>query len=292
MVAGGGLLLTGALNLVIDPYGVFGVNFLGVYASADRESKPMAYARGDFDAVLMGNSKAAMIPASQLNGHHFFSATFGGAMPEELYFFAERHIDKAELAVVLLDFWSFREDPPLRPDPFAPPGTGQVAEKLFSLAALEESFKALRRRATGEQPAFAQDGSFIAERWIESKSAPNPIWREVEFQEHARWFAGYQASPERMEYLQRLAETFEARDIPVVVVLAPMHEHSLELMRGTEAAKALPAWKSRVRALFPNTIDLIDSEYSADENFFPADPTHFRPEVGAEMINETVLSAK
>ncbi|MGE9296666.1 MAG: hypothetical protein ACQKBV_10295 [Puniceicoccales bacterium] len=289
LMAGGGLLLVGCFNFFIDPYGVFGMNTLGIYASADRESKPMAYARGDFDAVIMGNSKAAMIPAARLRNHRFFSATFGGAMPEELYYFAERNIHDADLAIVMLDFWSFRSDPPVRYDPFAPQSFAQVVEKLLSITAVEDSIKTLRRKVSGEQPAFAPDGSFIAERWIESKSQPNDILRKLEFREHARWFVDYEPSPERMAYLEKLADLFRERGIPVVVVLAPMHEESLALMDGTPAAEIESRWKSKVRALFPQTIDLIDSGYSAPENFFPADPTHFRPEVGVEMINREVL---
>jgi len=288
-LTGGGLGLVGALNFIVDPYGVFGMNSVGIYASADRESKPRAYARSNANAVLMGNSKAAMIPARALNGYDFFSATFGGAMPEELYFFARREIQDADLVIVMLDFWSFQKDPPLRDDAFAPPSFSTTANRLFSLSATEESIKALRRHASGEQPAFAPDGSFIAERWIQSKSQPNEILSEAEFREHARWFATYGPSPERMAYLEQLAEVLDYRDIPAVAVLAPMHTRSLALMRGTAAEAELPAWKARVREIFPQTIDLIDSDYSSPTNFFPADPTHFRPEVGVRMLNETVL---
>lgn len=288
----GGMALAAGFNYIVDPYGMFGMNQLGIYASADRESKPQAYQQGDFDAIIMGNSKAAMIPAARLKEHDFFSATFGGAMPEELYFFTERYVDEADIVVVLLDFWSFRDELPLKPDPFTPPTIPEVLEKLFSIQALDESIKTVRRSAQGEPPAFAPDGSFIAHRWIVSKSTPNEILADREFREHARWFEDFTIMPDRMTYITRLAEHLRERGIYTVAVLAPMHEHSLELMAGTPAAEILPEWKARIQEIFPNNIDLIDSQYSAPEYFFPADPTHFTPEAGVEMINRQVLSLK
>ncbi|GHC03969.1 hypothetical protein [Cerasicoccus arenae] len=288
----GGIAAVGGFNYWTDAYGIFGVNHLGIYASADRESKAQAYQKGDFNAVIMGNSKAAMIPAAALNKYDFFSATFGGAMPEELYYFADRYVDHGEVAIVLLDFWSFRDEFPIKEDPFAPPTLTETLDKLFSINTLDESIKTLRRNIQGEPPAFSPDGSFIAHRWIISKSTPNDILAQREFNEHARWFADFSISPDRMTYITRLAEYLRGRGIWTVAVLAPMHEHSLELMEGTPAAEQLEEWKARIEDIFPTTVDLIDSQYSAPENFFPADPTHFTPKAGVKMINDSVLPVK
>lgn len=285
----GGIVAVGGFNYWVDAYGAFGVNQLGIYASADRESKAAAYRQGDFNAVIMGNSKAAMIPAAELDKFNFFSATFGGAMPEELYYFADRHINDIKVAVIVLDFWSFRDELPVKEDPFTPPGFTEKLEMLFSMRALDESFKTLRRNIAGEPPAFAPDGSFIARRWIVSKSTPNALLAQKEFDEHARWFNDFELSPDRMTAITRLAEQLRGRGTWVVAVLAPMHEHSLELMEGTPAEQILPQWKARIQEIFPYTVDLIDSEYSKPAYFFPADPTHFTPEAGVLMINKEVL---
>jgi len=285
----GGIAGVGGFNYWVDAYGVFGMNSLGIYASADRESKAHAYKTGDFNAVIMGNSKAAMIPAAELGKFNFFSATFGGAMPEELYYFTDRYIEDVRVAVVVLDFWSFRDEVPIKDDPFTPPTFVEKLELLFSMKALDESIKTVRRSAAGEPPAFAPDGSFIAKRWIISKSTPNDLLAQKEFDEHARWFADFEISPDRMTAMKRLADHMRGRGTWVVAVLAPMHEQSLALMEGTPAAEVLPEWKARIEEIFPYTVDLIDSEFSSPDHFFPADPTHFTPETGVEMINEVAL---
>lgn len=285
----GGMAAVGGFNYWVDAYGAFGVNHLGIYASADRESKATAYQQGDFDAVIMGNSKAAMIPAAELNKFDFFSATFGGAMPEELYYFADRHIEDVKVAIILLDFWSFRDELPVKDDPFTPPSFVEKLDLLFSMRALDESIKTVRRNLAGEPPAFAEDGSFIAKRWIISKSTPNDLLAQKEFDEHERWFNDFTLSPDRMTAVTRLAQHLRDRGTWTVAVLAPMHEDSLKLMEGTEAAAILPEWKERIEEAFPYTVDLIDSKYSSPEYFFPADPTHFTPEAGVKMINEEVL---
>ena len=44
-------------------------------------------------------------------------------------------------------------------------------------------------------------------------------------------------------------------------------------------------------ALFPDAVDLTRSVYSGRTNFFATDLSHFFPEVGVRMLNETVLPA-
>ena len=81
----GGLAL---LNYVVDPYNRFGHNRLGVYISAERESKSMQVRHYSHNALLLGNSRMAMVPADRLNGFHFFNGAFGGGTAEEAYYFA------------------------------------------------------------------------------------------------------------------------------------------------------------------------------------------------------------
>jgi len=50
-------------------------------------------------------------------------------------------------------------------------------------------------------------------------------------------------------------------------------------------------WTDQVRQLFPTTIDLSSSEYSAPENFFAADPVHYKPAAGVRFMQNEVLPA-
>ncbi|MEO0794084.1 MAG: hypothetical protein AAFX93_02925 [Verrucomicrobiota bacterium] len=292
LIVVGGVALVGGFCYWVDPFGIFGMNSVGIYSSADRESKAQFYGRGDYDAVLLGNSKAAMIPASEIDGHTFFSATFGGAMPEELFYFADRHLEEGELAIVLFDIWSYGTEAPIKEDPFATRGVQEYLDRLFSLHAFDESVKTLRRHYKGEQPAFAPDGSFIAQRWIETKDAPNAALYKAELNAHERWFNEFELSDERLRMIDRLARALKAQGYHPVAVIAPMHVESLKRLEGTPAQEAMDLWKQEINRAFPEVIDLMDSKYSTPENYFPADPTHFRPETGVSMINDEVMSVE
>ncbi|WP_309398266.1 hypothetical protein [Cerasicoccus maritimus] len=284
-----GLLLDGGINYFIDPYGIFGQNSLGIYTSQDRHTKPPLYQQGNFNAVLLGNSKPGMIPTEKVKGYNVFNASFGGATPEELYYFADHYIDSGDVAILMLDFWSFRETEPLKPDPFQPPGFTETLDHIFSIQSLDDSIKTIRRNLQGSDPTFARNGAFIANRWFVQKSTPNPVMAEREFNKHAEWFKDFAVLPERMTYLAQLAEFLHGRGMVAIVVFTPMHEQSLELIEDADIQPVVDQWKADVKALFPYTIDLMDSKYSKPDKFFAADPTHFLPQTGVDMLNHDVL---
>ncbi|WP_309387828.1 hypothetical protein [Cerasicoccus frondis] len=285
----GGLLIVGGLNFYIDPYGIFGNNTLGIYTSQGRESKPQLYRKGEFDAILIGNSKPGMIPTSLIDEYDFFNASLGGATPEEIYFFTKRFVDRAEVAIVMLDFWAFRENVPLKEDPFQPPTFAETMDQLFSMNSLDDSIKTIRRNLQGSEPTYADDGAFIATRWIIQKSTPNEVMAQRELNLHAEWFADFAVMPERMTYLEELTDYLRGRGVVAIAVLAPMHVKSLQLMDEANISAAIDKWKAEVMSMFPITVDLIDSKYSDAEYFFAADPTHFTPDAGVQMIKEEVL---
>src|SRR2546429_9163556 len=99
-LAGGLCGAIGLLNYVVDPYNRFGNNRLGVYISAERESKSTEVQRYPHNALLLGNSRMAMIPVAGASGFRFFNAAFAGATAEELYYFIIHYAKKEELVVL------------------------------------------------------------------------------------------------------------------------------------------------------------------------------------------------
>ena len=93
----------GLLNYCVDPYNRFGHNRLGVYISAERESKSIAVRRYPHNALLLGNSRMAMIPVAQLNGFRFFNGALGGATAEESYYFAYHYATRQDLVELGVD---------------------------------------------------------------------------------------------------------------------------------------------------------------------------------------------
>src|SRR5689334_14016404 len=74
-----------ALNLIVDPFGRIGTNWMGVFVSNERISKPPLLAAGDYSVILIGSSKVASIsPLNDLHRTDMFNASFGAALPEEM----------------------------------------------------------------------------------------------------------------------------------------------------------------------------------------------------------------
>jgi hypothetical protein len=282
-----------ALNYFVDPYDVFGRNRLGIYVAADRQSKPAMIGRFPHDAVLMGTSKAAMVDTTQLEGWRFFSATFGGARVEELYYFAENHLHAAKLVVIALDYGMFADTfPIIAEDPFRNRGVSFYFPYLVELGMARDSIQTISRHLRKRTESFRPDGSFIADKWTAAKSVPNPALLEQLFALERASYEKMNFSEERMRYLEKLRDVLDSRGIPAVVVINPLHERSVKLLRASQQAPLVEAWQQRVRALFPETVDLMDSRYSAAGNFFAADPVHFKPATGVEFLNREVLAPR
>jgi len=280
----------GFLNYLVDPYDLLGRNRLGVYVAADRESRPAVVNRFSHDAALMGTSKAAMVDTGQLEGFKFLSATFGGATVEELYYFALNYLTDLRLVVLALDFSMFATDPPyIEKDPFGDRGAMFYANYLLSFGTAEDSIQTISRFLRGKPKAFREDGSYIAEKWFETKDVSNRAVLENAFDEEHEMYAKMRFSEQRMLKLKELSDLFVERGIPVAVVINPLHQRSVELLNTSDMAEQQAEWKRRVVDLFPLTVDLSDSKYSAPANFFASDPVHYKPSVGVEFMNTEVL---
>lgn len=284
------VVLVGLLNYVVDPYDLLGRNRLGVYVAADRESRPAVVNRFSHDAALMGTSKAAMVDTGQLAGFKFLSATFGGATVEELYFFALNYLMDLRLVVLALDFSMFATDPPyIERDPFERRSATSYANYLLSFGTAEDSIQTISRFLRGKPKAFREDGSYITEKWFETKDVVNPAVLENAFDEEREMYMKMHFSEQRMSKLKELRDLFLERGIPVAVVINPLHQRSVEILNASHMAGQQTEWKRRISDLFPLTVDLSDSKYSAPSNFFASDPVHYKPAVGVEFMNTDVL---
>jgi hypothetical protein len=94
-----------------------------------------------------------------------------------------------------------------------------------------------------------------------------------------------------MSFYRRISETLRERGIACVVVVPPMHEETIRHIEAMHLQDAYRAWLEQLRGLFPHVVDLSASSYGSAENFYRADPGHFKPETGIRLINEEVLPA-
>jgi hypothetical protein len=279
----------GLLNYWVDPYNRFGNNRLGVYISAERESKSTEVRRYPHNALLLGNSRMAMIPADQLTGFRFFNGAFGGATAEEIYYFAAHYARHEQLVVLGVDLLT--GDPSeLHGDIFAPPGWTANLNLLLNLSTVEYSFRTIAEHLSGHPASLRADGSFEASPWFalyDREDRPHLDW-EID-----RLLSAYQGSvnPSKvhMTFLLKLAECLRQRGIACVVVVPPLYETVAQRLGAAPGGAVFAPWLSQLKAVFPNVVDLSFSPYCAVENFFKCDPVHFKPAVGVQMLNVEVL---
>lgn len=279
----------GLLNYWVDPYNRFGHNRLGVYISAERESKSTEVRRYPHNALLLGNSRMAMIPVAQLNGFRFFNGALGGATAEETYYFVYHYATRLDLVVLGVDLGA--GDPPtLQGDIFAPPTWTATLNVLLNLSTVEYSLRTISEHAAGHPSSLTADGSFNPTRWFElydHEDPPRLEWQLERLDREVEDYAG--TSKERMSFYARLADCLRQRGITCVVLVPPLHEAVAQRVRASPVCVGLQAWRRQLDTLFPNVVDLSFSTYGAAGNFFKCDPAHFKPEVGVRMLNAEVI---
>jgi hypothetical protein len=285
-VLAGGL---GLLNYTVDPYNRFGHNRLGVYISAERESKATEVCRYPHNALLLGNSRMAMIPVTHLNGFRFFNGALGGATAEETYYFAYHYATAQDLVVLGVDLGA--GDPPsLQGDIFLPPSWTANLNNVLNLSTLEYSFRTISEHAAGHPPSLGADGSFYAARWFElydREDRAQRAWQLERLQHELENYAG--TSVERMSFYVKLADCLRQRGIPCVVLVPPLHEDLAKSVRGSSASAGFKAWRRRLDSIFPTVVDLSFSSYGAAENFFKCDSAHLKPDAGVQLLNAEVI---
>ncbi|MEO6786176.1 MAG: hypothetical protein ABI318_08585 [Chthoniobacteraceae bacterium] len=276
-------------NYLVDPYDRFGNNTMGVFIMAEREMKASEVTRYPHNALLIGNSRIAEIPVSELRGFRFFNAAFAAANAEELWWFLYHHARKQELVVLGIDMGT--QDPPvLQGDIFRRGDWALAAENLVNLQTLEYSFKTLFSHWSGKRSRYLPDGSVAAMDWGEPGKKPDPLvgQRHLESLKGAMAFRIMQP-PRSLTFFHRIADTLRERKIPCVVVMPPMHEAVIRNFEALHLEGECQAWVDEIRKIFPEIVNLTSSPYGAASGFYPRDPVHYKPEVGVSFMNEEVL---
>ena len=278
------------LNYLVDPYDRFGNNHMGVYIMCEREMKNTEVARRPHDALLIGNSRIASIPASELNGFRFFNAAFAAATPEEIYWFLLHHADKQQLVVLGIDLGT--KDPPvLQGDIFRRDDWALAAENLVNLQTVEYSIKTLLSHWAGKPSHYLPDGSVPSDAaWVNPSKHEDSLAGKV-FMESAKGaiVARVLKPPGSLSFYRKIADLLRERKIPCVVVMPPMHEKIVRHIESQNLQGECKAWEDEVRAIFPNIVNLTSSPYAAASGFYVRDPVHYNPGVGVQFMNAEVL---
>jgi hypothetical protein len=281
------LLVLGALNYWVDPYNRFGNNRLGVFISAEREAKPVLLQRYPHDALIIGDSKAAMIPAGQVNDFRFFNAAFAGASSEEEYYCIGHFAHDLKLVVLEADY--LQVDPPTnKGDVFAPAGFSSIFEFLFSSKTVEYSVRTITEHMAGTPASIRPDGSSDATGWFKLYDREDKAARQWRLTQLMGMFDHMPAAPPSSFY-PKIAGLLRQRKIPCVVFVPPMEQELLDHLKTDAHQKIFKQWKSDLGKNFAHVVDLSGGPYSGPENFFKTDPYHFKPDTALRLMNEQVI---
>jgi hypothetical protein len=289
-IAFGSLLLVALFNLVVDPFDRFGLNRLGVYISASREFKLRQAGRLPHDGLLVGNSRIAQIPASELRGRRFFNGGVEGASLSEVQIFLERHLQTNELVVLNLDHHILGFESDVEPSPaYAPLDLNTIGRYLLNLKTIEYSVRTIARHLAGAQPVIGSDGTIEPTHWRMARDVDDPGWLRRQIAAESNRIQEFDFRPQRLEELRRIQRLVQDRKGRLVVFFSPVHEDLLPALETGPAGKKWQGAVDEIGAMFPGVVNLTRSDFSSRTNFFRTDPVHFLPEVGKRILNEYVL---
>jgi hypothetical protein len=288
-VAGALVGAVGLFNYVVDPYDLYGHNRLGIYITAEREFKSSEVGRYPHNALLVGNSRMAMIPVKGLDHFQFFNAAFGGGTAEEVYYFLEHFAKNQDLVILGIDLGQGDPVPP-QGDSFKPPGITDILNNLLNLRTVEYSVRTISSHLRGIPTSLRPDGSFDAAPWFERWDRPDPTHMNFVLDQMKGGFVKYPGPAKQpLAFYRKIAECLRQRDITCVAVVPPMHEEAAKRVQASPAAAHYDDWRRKLESVFPLVVDLSFSPYSAATNFFKSDPVHFKPDVGVRMLNTEVI---
>lgn len=294
-VVAGVLLTMGIVNALVDPYNILGQNRIGVYASNERLAKPMLLQRGGYDVIIIGSSKVASIDPTDLAGGRAFNASFGAALPEEMAWFLDSFARPGQLVVVGLDFYMFNEREFLRvdKDPFADTNRPSRIAYVFGWDVLSMSVRSLVARYwKGDPPAILREGTRNqAPDWTRHNALTEPDYDRVFTTLRNHHYRAVKYSERRVALLSKLKARLEQKNVRLITFINPLHHGVRDIIR--ELAEAdFQRFRRDMKTIFPEIYDLTGDEFSDRDLYFRHDPYHYKPAVGACLINQMIAGRR
>lgn len=272
--------LLGAVNIGVDPTGSFGIRTQGSYFRADRHAKFHQMAGQRY--ILFSTSLGFSFDPASISSPRIFNGAQSALKPEETLYYVEEAAQDADFIAIGLDCVSLH----LPRDPIVTPGYGRwSADTLsrygFSMEGLKLSMLTLWHQWRGRPFDQRADG-YEDPHWADREAA-DPAARR------AALLAGMTEnllsdSPDRFPYLERIRKVLEQRGTRYQVFLQPISETAMDHFEARGARGRIEQCRARVKSIFPDVLDLSQSEFSANENFYPGDVLHYRPATATAVI--------
>jgi hypothetical protein len=310
VTAGSILMVTTAINVVVNPLGYYPTKWFEPLAWSSRSEKVKLMRAAPSPGVLiLGSSRTMKLDPDEirrLSSGTPFNAAVDSARAEDLYALTRFALEELgwqpKEIIIGVDLEAFHDH--IQPDNrlianadlrrFLPleiqwEAAITAAEGLISETQLRSSIRSLSRSMRGgrkTKATFAADGHLRYDEWeeqIQAGSFTPDI--EASLAEYERRFDGFRGlDPRRMQLFEELLRLAESRNIRVRAFITPLHPQLIERLRKTRDFDRLHglvvAYLEELRAAHPMLIaaDFTDvTEFSGDPGLF-FDGAHLRDE--------------
>jgi hypothetical protein len=278
--------MLGAFSIGIDPTGSFGVRTEGFYFRADRPAKFHLMKRQKY--ILLASSIGFSFDPNSVASPQVFNGAQSGLSAEEALYYVDNSAKNATYVALGLDCISLFSPH----QPIIEPNYGHWTETIgqygFSTNGVKMAALTLWHEWRGRP--FEQYGNGYEDPHWTQREADNPGKRRSDLLA-AMTQNLISASPDRFPYLQRLQATLEQRGTRYKVFLQPVSLVAMDYFRAHGAIARVEECRARVKRIFPDVLDLTESEFANNENFYPGDVLHYGPATATAVLRRVLVES-
>jgi hypothetical protein len=287
-------------NVVVDPFGYFGTNKIGYYFSSEREFKYGIIKSYDYNAIILGDSRIAFTDPTFIKRPEFtfVNGGIGGAtVAEQVVLLSATRLDRLKLAILGMNYQDLASEENCSEEVAAPPsGPWEPLRFAASWTQLAYGIDALAARTTGRSPRYHADGTRssiskqIRDMGLDEKSSR--YWRKVarEITPEPPAEPRFELAPRCRELLRHARAFADRYGFALAIVFLPRNSDMLAHMNldRPKSRENIGKFLDTVKEVIPHVVDLSSSTFSDSQNFWLDDSTHFKPVIGAEIVEEVI----
>jgi len=287
----------------VDPFGYFGLNTIGYYYSSERQFKQALLRAANYNALVIGDSRIAYTDPALINlpQYKFINGGLAGStFSEQIDLLFDARFDDLDLVVMGVTLGTLTADANCRQEPEADASWWDPIRFSASWMQVWYAAVALSYVHEGKRPYYRADGTRSTHTKEETDAdlpgKNNRYWRAIRRDaEQAQYLYeksqfGMIMEDNCLDLVSRVRALGDQKGFRVVVVVLPINRDYFigfnwrAWLRAEQSLRSL----ERLRAAAHHVINFADSAYSDSDNFWRHDPTHFKPDVGARLIEEAI----
>ena len=204
-------------------------------------------------------------------------------------------LDRLKLAVFGLEYGDLKSCKDDKAPEETENGSWDALRFAASWTQLEYAIKAVKARARDHNPKYHADGtrSIVSKDFEESTldGHTQRYWSKISSKvEKSSDAPREEFGPKCRQLLSKAQALAERYGFALMVVFLPRDRDLLtRLYTDTpQAREEIKSFLAQVQEVVPHVVDLTDNSFSDSMNFWLDDPLHFRPEIGARVLEEAI----